>query len=147
MNDMINHPPHYITAGGIEAIDVIERYGFARSFHLANAMKYLLRAGRKGDLLSDLRKADWYLARWLERGASQGYAYLPWLHRSDDIANWCLPEEVCAAFEIEGPRAQAVKDLLWWAMGSEPEAPRDSIRIVRVALGVAIASATREMAA
>jgi hypothetical protein len=64
MTDMVNHPPHY-KAGGIETIDVIEAFGL--DFHRGNAVKYILRAGRKGDAEEDLRKALWYLNRAIER--------------------------------------------------------------------------------
>ena len=60
MSDMVNHPPHYNT-GGIEVIDAIEAWEL--DFHLGNAVKYIARAGRKGDELEDLRKARWYLKR------------------------------------------------------------------------------------
>lgn len=62
--DMINHPPHYRGEGGIEAIDVIEAWGL--DYHLGNAVKYILRADRKGKRDEDLKKARWYLRRWLE---------------------------------------------------------------------------------
>ena len=62
--DMINSPPHY-QAGGLEVIDVIE--AFRLDFHLGNVVKYILRAGFKGDALEDLRKARWYLDRRIER--------------------------------------------------------------------------------
>jgi hypothetical protein len=65
MIDPINHPAHY-KAGGIEAIDVIEAFAPA-NFHRGNAIKYLLRAGRKGDAVTDLRKAVWYIERELDR--------------------------------------------------------------------------------
>lgn len=65
--DMVNHPPHY-TAGGIEAIAYIEAKltpeefaGYCRG----NALKYISRAGRKGSSDEDVRKAIWYLERWL----------------------------------------------------------------------------------
>ncbi len=58
--DSVDHPPHY-TIGGIEVIDVIEAW--ALGFHRGNAVKYIARAGRKGDELEDLRKARWYLDR------------------------------------------------------------------------------------
>lgn len=65
MADRIDHPAHY-SAGGIEAIDVIEAFGLG--FHLGNVVKYVLRAGRKSaDALEDLRKAQWYLEREIER--------------------------------------------------------------------------------
>lgn len=62
----INHPPHY-TKGGIEAIDVIEAWNL--DFHLGNALKYIARAGRKGDAREDIEKAVWYLERWLKTGS------------------------------------------------------------------------------
>lgn len=73
MNDIVNHPQHY-KGNGIEAIDVIEAFGLDQSFALGNAAKYLLRAGRKGEALTDLKKARWYLNRkieQLEAGASE----------------------------------------------------------------------------
>lgn len=56
----VNSPPHY-QANGVEAIDVIE--AFELGFRLGNAIKYILRAGRKGDALIDLKKGRWYLDR------------------------------------------------------------------------------------
>lgn len=68
MADMVNHPPHY-TDGGIETIDYLEAKlgpdGF-RSYCIGCAMKYLSRAGKKGDLMEDLMKARWYINRLIE---------------------------------------------------------------------------------
>ena len=61
MADLINHPPHYIAKSGLEAIEVIE--AFELSYCLGNAVKYILRAGRKESRLDDLKKAAWYIAR------------------------------------------------------------------------------------
>jgi hypothetical protein len=64
--ETVHHPAHY--GGGdnpYEAIKVIEAW--ALGFHLGNAVKYILRAGRKGDRLEDLKKANWYLEREIER--------------------------------------------------------------------------------
>lgn len=58
--DMVNKPPHY-TLGGIETIDYIEAKGL--NYHLGNVVKYVSRAGSKGDALEDLKKAKWYLER------------------------------------------------------------------------------------
>ncbi|MFJ5066551.1 DUF3310 domain-containing protein [Kitasatospora sp. NPDC088556] len=55
-SDPVNHPDHY-TWLPIEAIEITRHFDFVRG----NALKYLLRAGRKGDVLQDLRKARWYL--------------------------------------------------------------------------------------
>jgi hypothetical protein len=58
--DQVDGPPHY-QANGVEAIEVIEAFGLG--FNLGNTVKYVLRAGRKGDALTDLKKASWYLDR------------------------------------------------------------------------------------
>jgi hypothetical protein len=63
--DMVNHPPHYKAANGMECIDVIE--AFELGFNLGNTVKYVLRAGSKGDRMEDLKKARWYLDREIER--------------------------------------------------------------------------------
>ena len=63
--DMINHPPHY-NRGGIESINVIEAWGL--DFCLGNVIKYICRAGVKSpSRLEDLKKAEWYLKREIER--------------------------------------------------------------------------------
>ncbi len=58
--EMVDHPQHY-KSGGLEAIDVIEAFGL--NFALGNTVKYILRAGKKGDTLEDLKKSRWYLDR------------------------------------------------------------------------------------
>lgn len=62
--DMVNHPPHY-KAGGIETIDFIEAKELG--YHLGNVIKYVSRADHKGNKLEDLKKAQWYLARAIEK--------------------------------------------------------------------------------
>ena len=66
MIDLVNKPPHYI-GNGLEAIDVIEDWGLG--FHLGNALKYIVRAGKKSKLpVEDLQKAIWYLERAQRQG-------------------------------------------------------------------------------
>ena len=61
--DPIN-PPHYRdNPSGIECIQVAEHMPYC----LGNAIKYLWRAGKKGDAVEDLRKAAWYINREIER--------------------------------------------------------------------------------
>jgi len=62
--DPINHPAHY-KGNGIESIEVIE--AFELGFNLGNVVKYVLRAGKKGSPIEDLRKARWYLDREIEK--------------------------------------------------------------------------------
>lgn len=57
----VNHPQHYKSNGGLEVINVIE--AFELNFHLGNAIKYILRAGKKENEIKDLHKAMWYLKR------------------------------------------------------------------------------------
>jgi hypothetical protein len=61
--DIINHPPHY-KSGGIETIDFIEAKQLG--YHLGNVVKYISRAGIKSHCpLEDLKKARWYLDRYI----------------------------------------------------------------------------------
>lgn len=70
--DNVNHPNHY-TEGKIETIDFIEDKGL--NFNLGNVVKYISRAGKKkskgvsqeAKALEDLKKAQWYLRREIER--------------------------------------------------------------------------------
>lgn len=62
--DLVNHPPHYTShPSGIEAIQVTRHM----NFNLGNAMKYIWRAGQKGDPIQDLEKAIFYLQDEIER--------------------------------------------------------------------------------
>lgn len=60
----VNHPQHYGGDTTYEAIKVIEAWKL--DFHLGNTVKYIARAGKKGDALEDLQKAEWYLRRKIE---------------------------------------------------------------------------------
>lgn len=57
--DMVNHPPHYKDASGIECIEVTQHMRFCEG----NSFKYVYRAGSKGNLIEDLKKAAWYAER------------------------------------------------------------------------------------
>lgn len=63
MTEKINHPQHYGGDVVYECIKVIEAWGLDKDFLIGNCIKYLSRAGKKGDLLEDLKKAKWYLDR------------------------------------------------------------------------------------
>jgi hypothetical protein len=66
--DMVNHPKHY-NVDGYEVIDIID--AFKLNFNMGNALKYLLRADRKGNKLQDINKAIWYLQREIEQSEKQ----------------------------------------------------------------------------
>jgi hypothetical protein len=63
-DDMVNHPPHYKEhPSGVECIQVTEHMNFC----LGNCVKYIWRAGKKGNTIEDLKKARWYLDREIQR--------------------------------------------------------------------------------
>ena len=74
LNDLVNHPNHYISKTGLESIEVIKSFtenlnGY-EAVATANALKYLMRWKNKGGV-QDLKKADWYinsLIEYLEEG-------------------------------------------------------------------------------
>lgn len=56
----VDHPEHYQVfkdKSGIEPIDIARHL----DFDLGNAIKYILRAGNKGNAVEDLNKAIWYI--------------------------------------------------------------------------------------
>ena len=74
--DSVNHPSHYTDGHQIEVIEFLEDWMLP--FHLANAVKYIARAGRKDPdkTVEDLQKAAWYINRYIalleKKGDSQG---------------------------------------------------------------------------
>lgn len=62
-HSVINHPQHY-TMGKYEVIDVIEDWKLP--YHLGNVIKYVARSPYKGRQLDDLKKARWYLDRYIQ---------------------------------------------------------------------------------
>lgn len=67
--EAVDHPDHYRRDTGHEAIDVIEAWGLG--FCLGNAVKYIARAGLKGDAVEDLEKAKWYIEHEIARRRGQ----------------------------------------------------------------------------
>ncbi len=55
---------HYENGKGYDVIDFITDYGL--NFNRGNVIKYIARAGKKADDLSDLRKALDYINREIE---------------------------------------------------------------------------------
>jgi hypothetical protein len=62
--DMVNHPKHY-NVEGYEVIDIIDAFGL--NFAMGSALKYLLRAERKGKKVEDLKKAIWCIQREIDK--------------------------------------------------------------------------------
>lgn len=71
MPEAVDHPAHYGGADNpYEVIKVIEAWELG--FCLGNAVKYIARAGKKGDMVEDLKKAMWYLKRRIDRLEDEG---------------------------------------------------------------------------
>lgn len=67
MNDNVNHPSHYETAGieCIDAMEITQGKEAVKNFCICNAFKYLWRHKRKNKL-EDIKKAVWYLNKLIE---------------------------------------------------------------------------------
>jgi hypothetical protein len=68
VHDPVNHPSHYTShPSGVECIAITEYMPFC----VGNAIKYMWRAGLKGDtpakFIEDLKKARWYIDREIAR--------------------------------------------------------------------------------
>ena len=67
--DMVNHPPHYISKNGLETIDVIEAFTAdlkgIEAVCTANVIKYICPWNHKNGL-QDLEKAQWYLNKLID---------------------------------------------------------------------------------
>ena len=64
-NDPVNHPSHY-TFGRFEVIDVLQDW-FPTNPLLWQIVKYVARAQHKGNMLQDLKKAQFYLNKAIEQ--------------------------------------------------------------------------------
>lgn len=63
--DDVSKPSHYVDGRQYEPHLVIEDWGL--NFNLGSAVKYISRAGRKGDKIQDLEKARQFLTFEIDR--------------------------------------------------------------------------------
>lgn len=57
--NIISHPSHYVDGRKYEPKDVIRDWNL--NFNLGSAVKYISRAGRKDDIIQDLKKAKQFI--------------------------------------------------------------------------------------
>lgn len=87
MADNIKAPSHYVDGREYEPKDVIRDWGL--NFNLGSAVKYISRAGRKGDKLEDLQKAKQFLEFEIEAAEKE---------KNSDIGMTCKEAvEICEA--------------------------------------------------
>lgn len=73
--DMVNHPEHYET-NGIECIDAIvasQGKDSAKEFCVCNAFKYIWRNKHKNNSVEDIKKAIWYLEKFVRLSDDKDY--------------------------------------------------------------------------
>jgi len=124
MSDNINHPKHY-AGKSMEVIDVIE--AFDLDFELGNAVKYILRAGKKGPMTDDLEKAKWYIERvesniekenmrvWIDISAAINA--LPDEHKCETCNSWHR-ESMCGGLVARYGKCAKAKGMIKCASGS-----------------------------
>lgn len=63
--ETVARPKHYAVVGDFDVIDIIKAQGMG--FELGNALKYVMRAGKKPgvDADEDIKKAIYYLRRYI----------------------------------------------------------------------------------
>ncbi|KKK84978.1 hypothetical protein LCGC14_2777910 [marine sediment metagenome] len=118
----VDHPTHY-NIGSIEVIDAIEDW--CLGFHLGNVVKYIARAPHKGKLVEDLKKARWYLQRFVDRGGTArddgfdgGFSIAP--HRA--ALDWKLPAPLASIVHVcarRGDLGTALDNLTNFISGAE----------------------------
>lgn len=69
MSQKVKHPRHYTShPSGIECLQITEHMNFC----LGNVIKYVWRADLKGEAITDLEKAKFYLEREIARRKKWG---------------------------------------------------------------------------
>lgn len=102
--DLINAPPHYIGSNGLQGIDVINALGWGFPFCLGNAVKYLLRAGRKSsDAVTDLRKC--------KRNLEMALELVPPRPDDDSFGRRIVVRQAVTGFGLNEGRAEILREL------------------------------------
>lgn len=73
--DPVNHPEHYET-NGIECFDAIvasQETDAAKDFCICNAFKYIWRNKHKNNSVEDIKKAIWYLEKFVQLSDDKDY--------------------------------------------------------------------------
>jgi hypothetical protein len=87
----VNHPKHY-TFGKYEVLDILEDW-FPNDPLLWQVGKYLARANHKGELLTDLKKAAWYLDAKIKKVIDEGQK--PKGYTLEELLKDTKPSESC----------------------------------------------------
>lgn len=111
-HNTVKSPKHYTEGRRFEPKDVIRDWML--NFNLGSALKYIARAGRKGDIVEDLEKAREYLAFEIEalkaeRGRERA--------TTNTIFEEKAPESVrCGVIELEVPSGMPLNEVIQMAI-------------------------------
>lgn len=101
------NPEHYNRLSP-EPKDVIRRWGL--NFNLGNAIKYVARAGHKGDAVEDLKKAQQYIQFEIDALEAEDKEQKPPIHPNckcaiSPVITWVENSEgvLCNVFRVEIP--------------------------------------------
>ena len=122
-------PEHYTTESGMQPFDVIDAYNMG--FYDGNALKYLLRAGKKGSMLDDLKKSLHYIQETIIRWERGEIIHNPSATRDRKFQTY----DVGLAFELSGYIGTAVFYLLSWRCDKRPDEDiRSAARYIKRAI-------------
>lgn len=74
MKEEVNHPERYGGDTIYECIKVLEAWLSPeeyKGFLKGNAIKYLCRAGKKDEIIQELKKANWYINKLIEKESKE----------------------------------------------------------------------------
>lgn len=116
----VNHPAHYGGDTPFEAIKVIHDWGLG--FDVGNALKYILRAGKKGSAHGDLEKARWYIGNALNSTHQEWFVPARLFLDADDV---------CRAHAVRGSLYASVHALSRAASSRQPSTQDGQLRKAR----------------
>lgn len=116
-HNTVKSPLHYTAGRKYEPKDVIRDWGL--NFNLGSALKYIARAGRKGNTVEDLEKAREYLAFEIEALKAEIAGKAPYHPncRCSTKPEEKEPEGVrCGVIELEVPKGMPLEDIIQMAI-------------------------------
>ena len=121
---IIKSPKHYTEGRKFEPKDVIRDWGL--NFNLGSAVKYLSRAGRKDNIVQDLKKAQEFIQfeiDALEEGRKEGRQPKAPKHPNCKCALHPIFAEMengegvsCGVFELEVPKGTSPEEIIQMAI-------------------------------
>ena len=115
-HNAVKSPKHYTEGRRFEPKDVIRDWKL--NFNLGSALKYIARAGRKGDIIEDLEKAREYLSFEVEAlKAERERINTPPTHANCKCKlEEKEPDVKCGVIELKVPHGTPLEDIIQMAL-------------------------------